>query len=231
MIQLRFLRPSIILVTLASFFILNRSLPAQKSFDAGLFLGAANYMGDFAQDPFTSKEFNYAVGLVARQYFNPTFALKGFAGLGKVSGDDVNTGNDVTRGWKFNAAIYEASLHFEIHPLATSRINIYRSFKTQITPYVFGGVGIAHAKDKLTVPTKDLGKLPDPKDISTFLTLPMGGGLRIEFNDSFLTSLEFGARTPLSDHFDGLSKYGNPKRNDWYLFTGLMVTYLFYADY
>jgi hypothetical protein len=51
-------------------------------------------------------------------------------------------------------------------------------------------------------------------------------GLRLDAYEELSIGLEWGWRAT-NDYMDGVSEFGNPKRNDWYLFIGGSLAYLF----
>lgn len=201
-------------------------LSAQQSLEVGVFLGVINYQGDLADDPVEYSETNFAFGVTSRYYFSPKIALKGNLYYGKLVGDDANTANANFRGWRFESNLIELSAVAEYHPFGKSRVSSIGFFRQQATPFLFVGVGGTYAESDLTVPDRDLNKIPEIDDRSFFLSTPIGVGFRYDVSEYFLFSGEFGSRAVFSDHLDGTHSNGQVGTNDWYLFGGFTITIL-----
>jgi hypothetical protein len=70
------------------------------------------------------------------------------------------------------------------------------------------------------------------------LALPMVFGIKWSLSNKIIFALEVGARYTFTDNLDGstpeefdggenLPTFGNPNTNDWYMFTGITLTYTF----
>ena len=68
------------------------------------------------------------------------------------------------------------------------------------------------------------------------IALPIIGGFKMRIANSYVLGIEAGARYTFSDDIDGSLpkngslenlKFGNTNSNDWYVFTGLTLTYTF----
>jgi hypothetical protein len=64
----------------------------------------------------------------------------------------------------------------------------------------------------------------------------MALGFKANFLDSFVLGIEVGARYTFTDNLEGnypkdsakqVYRFGNLNNNDWYMFTGLTLTYTF----
>lgn len=200
-----------------------------KKFELGLFLGFANYQGDLAENQVEIGETRIAYGGFLRYTFNEKFGLKANIYNGEISGDDQNS-DDVAlrnRDWSFTANLTEMQLQVEWYPFGKRRFNNVGIFNPQVTPYVSTGVGVALAKANLVVPEKDAGLFPELDDTDTFINIPIGVGLRLDFSEYFLMSLEFAQRTVFNDHLDSVSENGRRDKRDWYMFGGVTFSFLF----
>ena len=201
---------------------------AQRSVEAGLFAGIAQYQGDLAPSPFAFSESNLAIGGVYRYFFDSRFAMKGTVNYGRITGDDRNRPNyrPGSRTWQMENNIFEMAVHTEWIPFAKPRYGSTGLFKGSFSPYVSVGLGAAFTNPKLTIPTEDRRRQLEPKATTTFLVVPITGGFRFDITEDFTIAAEFGTRATFSDYIDGVSINGNPKTNDWYIFTGISLIYV-----
>jgi OmpA-OmpF porin, OOP family len=200
-----------------------------QSFEIGPLLGGSNYQGDLADGIVVLKETRPAYGVIMR--YTPLKFLSfrlGFVQAGIV-GDDANSTNiDIRkRGYKISANMSELSIltEWQLPSYGTSGQGI---FKQSITPFVFAGVGFASRDRDPTGPDNSSGYSPFPEFDSkkSFISIPIGGGVKYNFAPNFSTSLEWGLRATFSDYVDGVSQNANPLKNDYYMIGGLSFTYI-----
>ncbi|MCB0571917.1 MAG: hypothetical protein KDC66_19250 [Phaeodactylibacter sp.] len=223
--------PFPLLLFLFSFLFLN----AQRSSEAGIFIGASNYMGDLSPSPLAANETHLAFGGHYRYMAGPKLGLKGSVSFGKISGSDSNIPlEDPTQGarrWDMEAGLMEVALQAEWHFLGTPRYNNAGLYTRQASPFLSAGLGLAFAEAKITTADGDKVRFPEPDDKSAFIVLPLSAGVRFDITESILLAGEFGVRATFSDYLDGLSEYANPKHNDYYLFGGITILYLIDAEF
>lgn len=204
-------------------------LAAQPKLEGGLFLGMANYQGDFTLNNGPEfKESNAAFGFAARHYFDYTRAIRANLYYGKFTGDDVNYEIRTDRGYSFRTTLVELTVVGEWEPFGTNRFRSGVKGSESLSPYFFAGLGFAYVN-----PRTDFGSESNEK-INTDLqegtatvkaALPFGIGLKANLNKMWLAGLEIGMRYPFTDYLDGLSAAGNPNKKDWYLFAGASFMY------
>ena len=208
---------------------------AQRSSEAGIFIGVSNYMGDLAPSPLAANETNLAFGGQYRYMFNPKVGLKGSATYGKLTGSDANVplqnpASNVRR-WEMKTGILEAALQAEWHPLGASRYNNAGVYQRQISPYLGAGLGLAFGSADVMVPKNDPTRFPESDAKSAFLVFPLTVGIRFDVTESLILAGEFSVRSTITDYLDGISKNGNPGANDHYMFGGISLLYLIEADF
>lgn len=212
----------------AFIFLFFTHLTFSQNYELGLFAGASNYQGDLADGLIVWKETQPAGGLFVR--YSPldfvSFKL-GFIS-GKMIGNDRNSSDESIRkrGFSFESDVRELAAFTEIH-LPQYGSSSYGLFRPRFTPFIFGGVGVSMVNGKPVAP-KDRTPYPFPEEgtKTQFLAIPGGIGVKLRFTENFATSLEWGTRAVFSDYLDGISKNGNPKRNDWYMFMGVSLSYI-----
>ena len=210
-------------------------LSAQRSSEAGLVIGAANYMGDLAPAPFAANETNFALGGQYRHMFNPTMGVKGSVTFAKLTGADENIPLPVplpgARRWEMESFLMEAAVQGEWHPMGSSRFNNAGVYERQISPYIGVGFGLAFGNAEVTVPQNDNTRFPEAGNKSAYFVFPLTFGMRFDVTESIIFTGEFSVRVTFSDYLDGVSQNGNPNTDDHYLFAGISILYLIEAEY
>jgi hypothetical protein len=105
----------------------------------------------------------------------------------------------------------------------------------KIAPYLFLGAGFIRYDlfyhDPNTLQTEEYGK-------GGGITLPAIIGAKVNVSPFVVIGLEVGVRYTLTDNLDGSApetediltndiKFGNLNNNDWYVFTGLTISFTF----
>ncbi len=204
------------------------ALTAQKSTEAGIFVGIAQYQGDLSPTPIAASETNLALGGLYRYLLNSNLAIKGTVTWGKISGNDRNRESfrPGQREWSMENSIIELAMHSEWNFFGTNRYSGSGLFVPRYNPFVSVGLGAAFTNLRLQMPAEDRSKIPEPDAISTFLVVPISAGMRFDISPDFLVTAEFGTRATFSDYIDGISYNGNPNKNDWYFFAGISLIYV-----
>jgi outer membrane protein OmpA-like peptidoglycan-associated protein/opacity protein-like surface antigen len=212
----------------------------QDKWEAGVFLGVANYQGDLVETTlFTPQETNFGFGVSLKKHFNPNWSVGLGFKHGKLSGDDQNFSENASRArrnFSFSSPVNELALRLEWDPLGHKRYNEDGTFNRKLTPYLFVGAGMTFFNPETTYGN---GVYPDQAfeqrvntdksngGASTGFVTPVGAGLRYDLNQKWNLGLEFGYRPPFTDLLDGVAESGDPDNNDWYVFGGLTIGYKF----
>ena len=206
-------------------------IPLSKAqFEAGLFVGACNYQGDLANNTVEFIETRPGFGALVRYSPNRFLTIRGNYLQGKLKGTDLNSSDPITRyrGFSFQSTIREISFVGEYNFLGNSNEQNYQGGGVYVNPYIFAGLGLASTDGTPIAPADTRPyPFPEPGAKSIIPAFPLGVGVKVQFGDSFSAGFEFGSRLTFSDYLDGVSKYGNPKKKDWYIFAGLTLTYCF----
>lgn len=202
--------------------------------EAGIMLGLTNYSGDVTENFIDFREFQLGYGAFVRYHLNKNFSLKLHGYSGSISGDDANSESLKIRSLRFSTSLLEVGLVGELHLFRKSRYSQTGIHKLQISPYIYGGLGMTFASsDTEYYGPADLRnenlKAPVPEDNleNRFVLFPVGGGLRFDLFDQFILGLEGGLRPVFSDDLDGIHLNGNPNRGDWYYYGGITVSFVF----
>lgn len=187
-----------------------------QHFEAGLMLGASNYLGDLSNNSNSVYlgETGLSGGLFIRYNFNDWVALRLGGQYGQISGEDANSdeNNVRLRNLSFRSNLYEAALIGEFNILGFQPYNNESVF----SPYLFGGIAMTWFNPKAdyqgeTYELQPLGTEGQgmagrevPYDLSTF-SIPFGLGVKYSINDMWTVGFEVGARKTFSDYLDDVS--------------------------
>lgn len=162
-----------------------------------------------------------SLGVTYRHFFKEKFALRGNAQYNGLVADDTKFANigHQKRAFKLNTSMLELTAMLEFHPWKNKRFGKDGFFNRLSLPYFLGGIGVAFLRHDSDFGTPDSQREQLIKEDlaaakTTQMTLPLGGGVRFHVNENFILSGEMGARTPITDYYDEVSKSGGPTGND-----------------
>ena len=211
-----------------------------QRFEVGPFLGGANYIGDVGRSTYVQPKSPVFGGLVkwnrsARHAYR--FSLL----HAQIEADDSNSPDTrrQQRGYSFTNNITEASLGIEYTfwewDLSSG---VYQS-----TPYLYTGISYYYSRHfKLIypayVPPPSGGNRLEQAGNNWEFSIPMVMGYKQTFNTWLSGGLEIGARFTFTDNLDGSHPsevdgnfqpydFGNSNTSDWYVFTGIYLTFNF----
>ena len=204
--------PFFFLLILSS--LLGRSQEINQQMEFGVMTGMMNYTGDLNYG--LNGDFRgFGAGAFYRHnYPNNITVLRLGLLVGGVSGNEEVLGTPLPefQQREFSALITEFSAIMEYNFFD------FRSTKKEthyyFCPYIFGGVALSTAFSDQESPT--------------FLSLPIGAGIKWEASPSWNIGFEFGARKSFTDLIDGVTNEDDPNSSigdDWYYFTGFTFSY------
>ncbi len=206
------------------------ALFSQQKMEFGFFGGFANYQGDLVQDPIALSETKLSYGGFMRYHLKNKVKLRGNFLYGFISGSDANNADNglKSRGWSFQSNILEASFVGEYHPFGKSRVGNTGIFAHQISPYVGLGIGMATFTPAVKVTNSaDNDLFPEQYEKTMSASIPILVGVRADLLENFSFGAEIGWRATFNDYLDGVSKNGNPHKNDWYVMAGVTASFFF----
>jgi hypothetical protein len=189
---------------------------AQK-WEVGAILGGSNYAGDLARKVVIKKT-GLSIGLLGRYNFSDYMSVRQSLSYIKISADDKNFSEYVTRNLSFTSDIFELGNMVELN---------FRRFGTEVSGYsgiqskrstffAFSGINVfyfnpsAYIGGSLTklqplgTEGQNLGQTKKYKRVG--ISIPMGGGYKINLSNNFVCSVELGFRKTFTDYLDDVSQ-------------------------
>jgi hypothetical protein len=199
-------------------------------YEVGVFLGGSNFIGDVGATNYISPN-QLALGLIAKWNRSPRHSFRASLIFSDLEGIDGKSDDPrrVERDYSFKTSIMEISagmeftfLDFDLHNPGMKG-----------TPYLYSGITLAHHDNYYFTPA---GEFTSENTSSWALGIPMVLGYKTNISNHLVLAAEIGARYTFSDELDGSvpdSKdreslsFGNTNSNDWYVFSGITLTYTF----
>ncbi|HSD09173.1 DUF6089 family protein [Flavobacterium sp.] len=194
--------------------------------EVGVFLGGSNYIGDVGSTTYIAPN-ELAFGVLYKWNKSPRHAYRFSYTQSQISGNDIDSKEPGrhNRGYSFSNDIKELSAGLEFNFFD---FNLHEE-KPKFTPYVYSGLSY-FIYDDLYIDAGETHK----KDTKSSIAIPMTLGVKTNFARNFVLGLEVGARYTFTDNIDGSNpgnssvlRFGNLNNNDWYVFTGMTLTYTF----
>lgn len=213
-------------ILIASIFLMVTANAAAQINEIGVFAGGSNYIGDIGPTTYIAPE-KVAFGLIYRWNRSPRHSYRFSYTHAKLGAADLNS--DVSgrrdRYLAFRNTINEVSAGMEF---SFFDFNLHTD-EFKLTPYVYTGLSYFFY-DESYFNSSDAQVMQDQK---ATLAIPMTIGLKAHIAPSFVLGVEAGARYTFTDNLDGSHPeneslgFGNLESNDWYVFTGVTLTYTF----
>ena len=196
--------------------------------EVGVFVGGSNYIGDIGLTTYVSPN-EPAFGILYKWNKSPRHSYRISYTQSKISANDIDSKEPSRnqRGYRFENNIKEVSLGLEFNFFD---FNLHES-KRKVSPYVYSGISYFRY-DELYVFS---GVTRKNKGVNSF-AVPINLGVKSNVTPHIILALEVGARYTFTDNLDGSNpkdenlktlQFGNINNNDWYVFSGLTVTYTF----
>ena len=237
---------SIVLIIFSVCFVSN--IQAQI-YEVGFFLGSSNFIGNVGKTKYIAPT-NPVGGLLLKWNRSPRHSFRASVLLTQLEGNDKYSDDPrrVARNYQFKNTIVEFSAGMEFTFLD---FDLHR-MEPQMTPYLYTGISTARHKNYFFDPLQTPPLNGDPMQptfentYSWAYGIPMVLGFKATAFDGVVLAAEIGVRYTFSDKIDGSVpdspsrkanySFGNLNSNDWYVFSGISVTYTFgknpcYCDY
>lgn len=216
-----------ILSTIYVLFISN--LGFSQIYEIGGFVGGSNFIGDVGSSTFVNPN-SFAVGGILKWNRSPRHSYRASLTYTALSANDKFSDDPkrIQRGYYFNNKVLELSLGLEF----TFFDFDLHSDTAQSTPYIYTGISMANHPNFFF--NNDI--LIDENTSSIAYGIPITLGYKFTIINNIIVAIEVGARYTFSDELDGsepdseenkIARFGNFNNNDWYVFSGLTLTYTF----
>lgn len=209
--------------------ILSIQLSSAQINEVGVFLGGSNFIGDVGATNYISPN-QLAIGGIYKWNRSKRHSYRASVLFSDLEGID-NKSDDprrIQRNYEFSSQIIELGLGMEF---TFMDFNLHSGDKLG-TPYLFTGITAASHDNHYF----SAGTQTQEDNSSWAFGIPMAIGFKTNVLGNFILGFEVGARYTFSDELDGnvasspdLSQFdfGNVNNNDWYVFTGITLTYTF----
>ena len=196
--------------------------------EIGVFVGGSNFIGDVGPTTYISPN-EPAIGLLYKWNKSPRHSYRFSYTQSKITANDLDSeeAGRNQRGYRFENSIREFSAGVEFNFFD---FNLHE-LRTKITPYVYSGLSYVHYEGLFVVN----GTTRLDRNHGT-IAIPIILGIKSNITPNFVLGLEVGARYTYADDIDGSNpkndnlknlQFGNVNNNDWYVFSGLTLTYTF----
>ena len=196
--------------------------------ELGVFVGGSNYIGDIGSTTYI-KPNEMAYGFIYKWNRSPRHAWRFSYVQSSITAQDNKAAENarIQRDYNFKNNLKELSAGLEFNFFD---FNLH-DFRSKITPYIYSGVAYINYDEKYFIAGKST------KDINHgVFAIPMILGLKANISKKYILGLEAGARYTFTDNLDGSNpknqnfstlRFGNLDSKDWYVFTGITLTYTF----
>jgi hypothetical protein len=199
-------------------------------YEIGVFAGGSNFIGDVGATDYISPN-QPAIGAIFKWNRSPRHSFRASVIFSELEGIDKNSDDPrrVQRGYKFNTNILEISVGMEFTFLDFD----LHSSDIKGTPYLYTGITTTKYDNNYF---NQAGEFTSENTSSWAYGIPMVLGYKTNITNHLILAGEIGARYTFSDELDGSVpeaasreplSFGNTNNNDWYMFSGITLTYTF----
>ena len=194
--------------------------------EIGLRAGLLNYQGDLQSQILSDYGSRFVFGGFVRHAFATKWAVRGMLEAGTLAASDLDEPGRANRGFSFEAPLVAVEATVEWLPFRREVGTGLGAGYNRFNPYGFVGLGYTRAEAAVSVAgVADDSRFPEVGDRSDFLAIPVGGGLRYDFDNGLAVGGEVTGRSVLSDYLDGISENASPTIDDYYWSGVLWVSY------
>lgn len=215
-------------IFLLAFLTISFGVSAQ-TYEVGLFAGGANMIGDVGRTNYILPS-DFAFGGLFKWNKSKRYAWRGSLIYGKFTADDNKSSmsSRQQRGYVVDNAVLEGSVGLEFNFVEYNLHKLGPAF----TPYLYTGVTYF----RYDYSYFNGGVLQDISQSDGSFAIPMTAGFKYRINQFLIFGAEIGARYTFTDNLDASNpvgsnfeefSFGNVFSDDWYVFSGVTLTYTF----
>lgn len=216
------------LLILISLFVIKNS--DAQIYEVGVFAGGSNFIGDVGATNYISPN-QPAFGIIAKWNRSARHSFRASVIFSELKGVDGKSDDPrrIERDYSFNSSILELSLGMEFTFLD---FDLHTS-GMKGTPYLYSGITLTNHDDYYFTPS---GEFTSGGTFSWTIGIPIVIGYKTNISNQLILAAEIGARYTFSDELDGSVpdsedreqlSFGNTNSTDWYVFSGITLTYTF----
>ncbi|HMB64433.1 MAG TPA: DUF6089 family protein [Eudoraea sp.] len=200
-----------------------------QTYEIGIYAGGTNNIGDVGRTNFILPS-GIAVGGLFKWNKSKRYAWRVSMIYGEFTADD--TKSDISsrqqRAYVMDNSLFEASLGLEFNFVNYNLHKLGPAF----TPYLYTGLTYFRYGFNYF----DAGQLQDINQRDGSFAIPMTVGAKARINQFLILGGEIGARYTFTDNLDASNpkgsnfepfRFGNIFSHDWYVFSGITLTYTF----
>lgn len=200
-----------------------------QTYEIGVFAGGANMIGDVGRTNYILPS-GPAFGGIFKWNKGKRYAWRASVLYGKVTADDAKSSMESRqqRGYQVDNSILEFSAGLEINFVEYNLHKLGPAF----TPYLYTGFTYFRYDFNYI----DALQMQDINQKDGSFAIPMTVGAKYRLNQSLILGAEIGARYTFTDNLDASNpegsnfeqfRFGNILSDDWYVFSGITLTYTF----
>jgi hypothetical protein len=200
-----------------------------QTYEVGIFAGGANTIGDVGRTNYILPS-DIAFGGIFKWNKSKRYAWRGTLLYGKFTADDSKSSTTARqqRGYVVDNSVLEGSVGLEVNFVD---YNLHK-LGTAFTPYLYSGVTYFRYDYNYF----NGGVLQDISQKDGAFAIPMTVGFKYRINQFLIFGAEIGARYTFTDNLDASNpagsnfeefRFGNIFSDDWYVFSGVTLTYTF----
>ncbi len=209
--------------------VLSSQLNYAQIYEVGVFAGGSNLIGDVGSTKYIAPN-KPAFGGLFKWNRSPRHSYRLSVIFSELDAQDYKSDDPrrIQRDYSFNGDILEIALGMEF---TFFDFNLHKD-GNKSTPYIYTGISFTKHDNYYF-----RNGVQTPENTSSWAYgIPMALGYKTTITDHILLAAEIGARYTFTDELDSnfperasLFNYsfGNLNNNDWYMFTGITLTYTF----
>lgn len=200
-----------------------------QTYEAGVFVGGLNNIGDVGRMNYIAPS-GLAFGGLFKWNKSKRYAWRGSVLYGEFTADDGKSGlvSRQQRNYSVDNSVLEFSAGLEFNFIEYNLHKIGPAF----TPYLYTGVTYFRYGYYYI----DLNQVQNINQKDGSFAIPMTVGFKTRLANFLVLGAEIGARYTFTDNLDASNpegsnfeqfRFGNILSDDWYVFSGITVTYTF----
>ena len=197
-----------------------------QTLEVGVRAGGSNYLGDSSPMFPVPAETKFSSGINVSYFFTKRLAVRLDYNVYNLAGWDANVNKKwgPTRDMRFATKLKETSLKLVYH------LREFNPCDQKVVPYITAGVSYINYSGSSYLPFASIiegAPITIGSVNGTDFAIPAGVGMKYNVRKNIAVGVEVNAAKTFTDQLDYPAGIGNPDANDWYLFGGFTLSYVF----